>query len=257
MEVWIGRDGERHGPYKDEDVRQWMRSGQVSRDDLAWYEGLADWQPLSVLFPDEVRELPSMPPFGAADAAVKAPLPTETLLSLENYASFGRRFGAWAIDYLLLLIPTSIISFKMGAIPIFERLMIEAKSGMTPAIVTEYADAMRPISLIVIGIGFLYYALFECSKWQATPGKIAVGLRVTDLQGNRLSVGRSVVRNAVRLINAATALIPFVAYMAVIWTQRKQGLHDLVAKTLVLNGKATEFKSTIASQGNNNGSFNA
>jgi hypothetical protein len=52
MEVWIGRDGERHGPYQGRpDKRQWLRSGQVSRDDLAWYEGLADWQPLSVLFP--------------------------------------------------------------------------------------------------------------------------------------------------------------------------------------------------------------
>ena len=51
MEIWIGRDGERHGPYKEDDVRQWLRSGQVSPKDLAWYEGLADWQPLSVLFP--------------------------------------------------------------------------------------------------------------------------------------------------------------------------------------------------------------
>ena len=49
MEIWIGRDGERHGPYKEDDVRQWLRSGQVSSQDLAWYEGLADWQPLSVL----------------------------------------------------------------------------------------------------------------------------------------------------------------------------------------------------------------
>ena len=51
MEIWIGRDGERHGPYKEDEVRQWLRSGQLSPNDLGWYEGLADWQPLSVLFP--------------------------------------------------------------------------------------------------------------------------------------------------------------------------------------------------------------
>ena len=55
MEVWIGRDGERHGPYKEVDVRQWLRTGQVSAQDLGWYEGMADWQPLSSLFPDDVR----------------------------------------------------------------------------------------------------------------------------------------------------------------------------------------------------------
>ncbi|HXS03364.1 MAG TPA: DUF4339 domain-containing protein, partial [Rhodanobacter sp.] len=54
MEIWIGRDGERHGPYKEDDVREWLRSGKVSPADLAWYEGLADWQPLSVLFRDDV-----------------------------------------------------------------------------------------------------------------------------------------------------------------------------------------------------------
>ena len=59
MEIWIGRDGERHGPYKEDDVRQWLRSGQVSPADLAWYEGLADWQPLSVLFPGEAGSAPT------------------------------------------------------------------------------------------------------------------------------------------------------------------------------------------------------
>jgi len=43
MEVWIGRNRERRGPYNEEDVREWLRSGQVSGSGLVWREGLADW----------------------------------------------------------------------------------------------------------------------------------------------------------------------------------------------------------------------
>jgi len=43
----------------------------------------------------------------------------------------------------------------------------------------------------------------------------------------------------------------------VAWTQRKQGLHDLIVGTLVLNGRASEFAKTRTPSGNNNSSFRA
>ena len=91
MEVWIGRDGQRHGPYKEEDVRQWLRSGQIAGHDLGWYEGLADWQPLSVLFPDALAATP--PPFAPA-----APVPASTAAALQDYAGFWKRVLAYVID---------------------------------------------------------------------------------------------------------------------------------------------------------------
>ena len=94
-------------------------------------------------------------------------------------------------------------------------------------------------------IGFLYYTLFEASKWQATPGKLALRLRVTDANGQRLSIGRSAARNAVRLLNVLSGLIPFICYLPVAWTQRKQGLHDMVSSALVLNGRASEQHATV------------
>lgn len=257
MEVWIGRDGERHGPYKDEDIRQWLRSGQVSPDDLAWFDGLADWQALSVLFPDEVRDSASPPPFASHGPPASSTLPSETIGVLQNYASFGQRLGAWGIDYLLLLIPTMIVSINMGAVAIFERFLTQYQAGNTQAALTAYAEAISPTTLVVLLIGFAYYALFECSKWQATPGKMAFGLRVTDLQGNRLGIGRSMARNAVRLLNAITVIIPFVAFIVVIWTQNRQGLHDMLAKTLVLNGKAAAIAATTTKSDSSNGSFSA
>jgi uncharacterized RDD family membrane protein YckC len=261
MEVWIGRDGERHGPYKEADVRQWLRSGQVSGDDLAWYDGLADWQPLSVLFADEVRapapaEPASAAPFHAPPIAT--PLPRTTSAALEDYAGFWKRVGAWVIDYVILLVPITIVAVSMGATTAFEHFMAQMHAGTAPAIAAaEYGKAVRPATLIALLIGFVYYVAFECSKFQATPGKLAVGLRVTDLDGQRLGVGRAVARNVVRLINVITALLPFICYIVVAWTARKQGLHDLMARTLVLNGRASEFHDAPARPTGGDGSFNA
>ncbi|QEE26195.1 RDD family protein [Rhodanobacter glycinis] len=263
MEVWIGRDGERHGPYKEADVRQWLRSGQVSREDLAWYDGLADWQPLSVLFPDEVRapapapaEASETPAFTAPPVA--APLPRTTSAALEDYAGFWKRFGAWVIDYLILMVPITIIAVSMGATAAFEHFMAQMHSGTAPAVAAaEYGKTVRPATIIAMIIGFIYYVAFECSKLQATPGKLAVGMRVTDLNGQRLGVGRSVARNVIRLVNVITALLPFICYIVTAWTERKQGLHDMMAKTLVLNGRASEFHDAPVQPSTGGGSFNA
>ncbi|WP_458070896.1 RDD family protein [Rhodanobacter sp. BL-MT-08] len=253
MEVWIGRDGERHGPYSDGDIRQWLRSGQVSRDDLGWYEGLADWQPLSVLFPDEVTS--TAPPSFAAPP-VSSVLPSTTAATLEDYAGFWKRFAAWLLDYFVLLIPSGIILSYTNLADEVRKLLATAMSGQdTAAAVKEYAASVHsaePALLAIVVIGFLYYALLEGSPWQATLGKLALGLRVTDLEGNRLSIGRSMARNVVRMFNAITAFIPLVCYIAVAWTSRKQGLHDLLAKALVLNGRAKDFKPKPATTSSNN-----
>lgn len=241
MEVWIGRDGERHGPYTEADIRQWLASGEVSPADLGWYEGLADWQPLSVLFPDA---LPNAVPGDPAST----PPPLASTLALGDYAGFWKRVGAWIIDYLIVLVPVGVIAFSMGAMGAFEHFMSQVNSGVSTVVAAaEYSRTVRPAAMWSLLVGFIYYAAFECSAWQATPGKLALGLRVTDLQGRRLGPGRSVLRNLVRLANAITALIPFICYLTVAWTARHQGLHDLLAGTLVLNGRAADAGTAPAS----------
>jgi uncharacterized RDD family membrane protein YckC len=247
MEVWIGREGERHGPYQEEDVRQWLRSGELSRDDLGWYEGLADWQPLAVLFADALKDTPeqpvnapaappSPPPITAAPSAAATP----SVAARADYASFWQRFAAWLLDYLILGVIGALIAVPMNAYGILQQVVDAMRESADAAVMNQYAAALRPFSLVLVVLGFVYYAAFEASKWQATPGKLALRLRVCDLDGKRLTLGRSAARNSVRLLNAVTSLIPFICYIAVAWTARKQGLHDLLAKTLVLNGLASD-----------------
>lgn len=236
MDVWIGRDGERHGPYPESDIRQWLRSGEVSGADLGWYDGLADWQPLAVLFPDEVRGS-APPPLAAPTSPLPPPIDA---VPQNNYASFWQRFGAWVIDLLILIVPNLIVFYALGGLDAYRHLMTQMQSGLDMAAVQQYVIATRPASIACVVIGFVYYSWFEASKWQATPGKRALKMRVTDLQDGRLSLGRSATRNAVRLTNLVIWLIPFVCYVAVAWTRRKQGLHDLLAHTLVVDGRVGE-----------------
>lgn len=255
MEVWIGRDGERHGPYKEEEVRQWLRSGQVSADDLGWYEGMTDWQPLSSLFPEELDR-------GPAGASAIPPLPQAATTTVDtaamDVASFWQRFGAWVIDLAVLLVPSSIAFYAMGGLGAYQHMLAQLQSGADMGnAIRDYAQSTQGANIAVTVIGFLYYTLFECSKWQATPGKLALRLRVTDLQGNGLTIGRAAARNAVRLTNVITGLIPFACYIAVAWTQRKQGLHDLLAHALVLNGRAGESQPIKPRNDSGHGSFNA
>ena len=258
MEIWIGRDGERHGPYKEDDVRQWLRSGQISREDLAWYEGLADWQPLSVLFPDEVRSAPVVANPYSAPTAPLLPLPQTNAAALEDYAGFWKRVGAYILDVIVLYMPNMLIMKAMGgdAAQATLRQAMLAAPGDPHAMIAAYGQFYSSIaaaSLITTALAWLYFALCESSAWQATVGKLALGIRVTDLQGNRISFLRALGRYPAKILSG---MILFIGFLMVAWTQRKQGLHDMICSTLVLNGRASEFKPTQASSGNSN-SFSA
>ena len=77
-----------------------------------------------------------------------------------------------------------------------------------------------------------YYAGFEASGKQATLGKMAVGIKVTDTESRRLTLGRALLRWLAVFLNYITL---YVGYLIAAFTERKQGLHDMVVGTLVVD----------------------
>ena len=71
----------------------------------------------------------------------------------------------------------------------------------------------------------------ESSSKQATLGKMVLGIVVTDAGGNRISFGRALGRNLAKIISD---IILFIGHFMVAFTEKKQGLHDLIAGTLVV-----------------------
>ena len=79
--------------------------------------------------------------------------------------------------------------------------------------------------------------MLESSANQATVGKMALGIQVTDLQGNRISFGRALGRTLAKILSG---LILLIGYIMAAFTEKKQGLHDMIAGTLVVKkGAAT------------------
>ena len=82
---------------------------------------------------------------------------------------------------------------------------------------------------------YLYYAFMESSANQATVGKIALGLKVTDTDGGRISFGRALGRTFAKILSVLTL---FIGFIMAGFTDRKQALHDKIAHTLVVKRSA-------------------
>jgi len=141
------------------------------------------------------------------------------------FAGFWLRAVAYAIDLLLLGI---FLGFAVLG-PLMARGAIPADNPwFLTAIPFRQALAIQLLFWMAL---WAYFALFESSSWQATPGKKALGLVVTDLAGNRVSFARASGRNLAKHISEFVFMLGFA--MAGI-TPRKQALHDILAKCLVL-----------------------
>jgi uncharacterized RDD family membrane protein YckC len=86
------------------------------------------------------------------------------------------------------------------------------------------------VAVVIIFGSWLYEAFMLSSPYQATLGKMAFGMKVTDLQGNRISFGRATGRHFAKWLSG---IILCIGYIMVGLTERKQGLHDILAETLV------------------------
>ncbi len=198
-------------------------NGTLRGEDLVWTEGMAQWSPASTvanLFAAAPAASTVTPPAGTMPypATPGAPLNYGYLSYSQQagYADFGTRFLAWLIDYVITL----AIGFGVGAV-----------IGFTLAAIGERGAIRGIAQLSGWVVTWLYYALQESSPAQATFGKRALGLRVTTMEGERISFGRATGRFFAKIISG---LIIGIGYLMVIWTEKKQGLHDMMASTLVI-----------------------
>jgi uncharacterized RDD family membrane protein YckC len=154
-----------------------------------------------------------------------------------HYAGFWLRFVAYLIDAIVmglafgaLFIPFAILT-GLGA----------ALSGMHPgedpreignALGGTFFLGIFTILIIALIGGWLYHAKMESSAWQATLGKKALNLRVTDMAGAPVSFARASGRHFGKIL---TGLIPLgIGFILAGITEKKQALHDMIASCLVL-----------------------
>lgn len=121
-----------------------------------------------------------------------------------EYAGFWRRFGAIVIDGFILALVSLV--FKVLS--------------------------LNSLGLDIL-LAFLYTPFFESSELQGTPGKAFLDMRVTSLGGQRITFKKALIRYLVRIFSG---LLLCFGFLMMLFTEKKQTLHDLAAETLVVRG---------------------
>jgi uncharacterized RDD family membrane protein YckC len=134
-----------------------------------------------------------------------------------QYAGFWLRVAAALIDGLIV-----------SAVSIPFTLATGGDLGDPGSRADVFGSPWYPVVTVA---QWLYYALMESSSKQATVGKMALGIRVTDLDGRRIGFGRATGRYFAKILSA---LILGIGFLMAAFTEKKQALHDMIAGTLVV-----------------------
>jgi uncharacterized RDD family membrane protein YckC len=139
---------------------------------------------------------------------------------------------AFLIDCAILFVPVGIL-FVIGALAIEIPAAIHHISHQSRM---EEWDLLKQNTrrlawLVAIGFGWLYGAGLECSPSQATVGKRWMGVKVTDVYGERMSFLRSTGRYAAKYLSALPC---FLGFMMALFSSRNLTLHDRLSGTRVV-----------------------
>lgn len=270
MQIYLARNNEQAGPYTLEQVNQMLANGQVVLADLAWHEGMTQWQPLGELTGGELSYQPqNAAPFKTAPNLTKQPFGTDKTAqqnlnqsqnqhygqnanaarsrtqSVAALASINKRILAKLIDILLLWIPSSFI-FGQFVSPEFMRQYqtiagqavipsTQQQEQMLALLGTLPASAFWALATYVV----LYFVgqAFLLAKTGQSVGKKALKIKIVDEQtAQKTTLTRSfLIRSVVFIIINYLAFFFIIIDFAFIFSERRRTLHDRLAKTLVVD----------------------
>ena len=122
-------------------------------------------------------------------------------------SGFWRRFGALIIDAIILGIVQGILSVALS-------------------------DSIGVVYILTTAINWGYYTYFEGGPRGQTVGKMALSIRVVDIDnGGPIGFGRAFIRQIVKIASAA---VFFLGYFWMLWDKEKQCWHDTAARDVVV-----------------------
>lgn len=165
---------------------------------------------------------------GAAPTAAAIPI----VYAVSPYGGFWIRVLAYIIDRIVVGILLGPICFVFalrlaGTLTYFHH--------PNPAQIVRIVHFVVIVGVLALVVQWLYEALLTSSSWQATVGKRILNLKVTDELGNPISFEKATGRFFGKILSS---LLCGFGYLMVAFSARKQGLHDMLAGTLVMKTDA-------------------
>lgn len=178
---------------------------------------------------------PGSNPYAAPETDLIFP-ETGQKIYITGYAGFWRRLAAMFLDSLLM----NVVGFVVGLV--FGVVIASMGQGGNVGGFGVNSNEITPaqavltvgmyVILFVVNLG--YFIGMETSASQATFGKMALGIKVCDLQGRRITRGQAFGRYFGKIVSG---LILGVGYLMAAFTDKKQALHDMMAGTLVVKAR--------------------
>jgi uncharacterized RDD family membrane protein YckC len=190
------------------EVQARIDSREFSHNDLVWHEGLKQWAALSALSAFVLEKIP--PPITKIDGG-GVPTPA-------HFAGFWLRLIALLIDWFVCVVPAFAIGYVCG--------LVMYNQGATSK---EGIEAMG--NVLGVLVWWLYFASMESCLLQGTLRKLALGIKVTDMGGGRISFSRVTGRHFAKIVSA---IILCIGFLMAAFTEKKQTLHDMMAGCLVI-----------------------
>ncbi len=163
------------------------------------------------------------------------PLPTASTIAAapvyaRSYGGFWIRFLAYIIDGVVVgVLCSPVFIFTLGGM--MPRIIANQNRDPDPAMVFAMMGRFMMMQVLIQVIAWVYEAYMLSSERQATVGKIALGLKVTDVNGQRISFARATGRHFAKILSG---MILGIGFLMAAFTERKQALHDMLANTLVV-----------------------
>jgi len=249
------------GPLTEEEFEALLRIGKVTDNTVVWHEGMADWQPYSSVRAPKTAVVPSAPPLIPSPAFIQqAPsmpaglqcsecrneFPADELIRYQNswicnnckpiffqrlregiaapgtmnYAGFWIRFGAKMIDFVILWVVEMVFLL-----------------ALSPVLGFSYFSTSRPPNFrFLFAYPFLLafsfgYSIYFVGKYGATPGKMALGLKIITSAGEPVTYIKALGRMFAEMLSG---IICYVGYIMVAFNDEKKALHDQICDTRVI-----------------------
>ncbi|MGA2555080.1 MAG: RDD family protein [Verrucomicrobiota bacterium] len=209
----IGGDGAEYGPASLDELKTWIGDGRVAGSTQVWRSDLAHWTPAA-----RYAELQQ------ALARLQASVSPATLNRALRAAGFWPRLGAYALDRIVLgMLFKMICQWRHWDVPVLPQVI----NQQTAQQFMDKAGQLLPCLLVL----FVLYDVLLNGTFGATLGKMAVGAKITCVDGSPLSYGRALLRS---LAARFTEMAFCVGYLPILVRPDKRGLHDLLAGTRVV-----------------------
>jgi uncharacterized RDD family membrane protein YckC len=257
MQWYYAVNNQRQGPVAQADFDKLVADGIIKPDTLVWQQGMTDWKPYSTI-------AATQPPVAGIgdDTAVCAVsgkrFPKREMIQYEGkwisaehrdaffqrmregvadpsagivpgpfgYGGFWRRVVAKLVDGIILMVVNLFIGVILGG-------MFGATGQLQAGAMQGFVILQVILQVIYLAIG-ISYEIFFMRKFDATPGKLALGMKVLRPDGAKLSIGRIIGRYFAHIIDGLTLCI---GYIMAGFDEEKRTLHDRICDTRVIKTK--------------------